>query len=189
MRHRVAAEGGDNPTARLARIGERLNRGERLGAHHHQSCRRIKVGEVRGDVRAVDVADESATQPWLRKRLGGEIRHCRPEVAASDPDVDDGCDLLPGCTNPITTTHAVGESGHSIKHGVDIGDDIDSVDHQATGTRGTQGRVQHGAILSGVDVRPGKHRVASGFHLRRHRDLLQRGQHAVVDQVLRVVDT
>ena len=185
---RVVAERGGEPPAGLGGVGDRLDRGERLRADHHERRRRVEVGEVAGDVGTVDVADEAARQPGLAERLGGQVSHRRAEVAAADADVDHGGDPLAGGAAPRPVAHLGGERAHPPEHLVHVGHHVVSVDVDVRTGRGAQRGVQHGAPLGDVDLLPGEHRVAPRLDARCRGNREQRVDHRVVDEVLRPVD-
>ena len=188
LRHRGIAQRGRQPAASLVGVGDGLDGGERLGTDHHQRGGRVEIGEVGGDVGAVDVADEAAHQPGLAEGLGGEVRHGRPQVAAADADVDDGGDALPGGAQPLAAAHLLRERRHAIEHCVHIGHHVVTIHHHAGTGRRAQRGVQHGALLGGVDQLAGEHRIATLGNARGGRHGQQRCQHRIVDQVLGVVD-
>ena len=60
------------------------------------------------------------------------VGHDRAEVRAADADVDDVADALAGVALPCAAADAVGEGGHLVEHGVDLGHDIFAVDAGST---------------------------------------------------------
>ena len=56
------------------------------------------------------------------------VGHHRAEVRAADADVDDVADALAGVPLPSAAADAVGEVGHLVEHGVDLGHDVLAVD-------------------------------------------------------------
>ena len=87
------------------------------------------------------------------------VGHDRPEVGAADADVDDVADALAGVALPCAAAHAVGEVGHPVEHGVDLGHDVLAVDDDRRAARCAQRHVQHGAVLGDVDLLAREHGV------------------------------
>ena len=50
----------------------------------------------------------------------------------------------PVCAGPRAGAHALGEVGHPVEHGVDVGHDVAAVDLDHGVPRGPQRDVQHG---------------------------------------------
>ena len=88
------------------------------------------------------------------------VHHHRAQIRAADADVDDGLDALTGRAGPLAAAQPVGEVAHPVQHLVHVGDDVLAVDGQLGAARQPQRGVQHGAVLRGVDVHAGEHRVA-----------------------------
>ena len=188
LRHGAVAQGCHEPATRLVRVREGLDGGEGLGTDHHQRRGRIEIGKVRRDVRAVDVADEAATQTGLRKGLGRQVRHRRAKVATTNADIDHCLDAFSGRAEPLAATHAVCERCHAIEHAMHLSDNIVTVDDQLRRSRRAQRGVKDRSILGRIDVRAGEHRIAPRLDLRSGRDAMQRCQHPIVDQMLGIVD-
>ena len=91
------------------------------------------------------------------------VHHHRAEIRTADADVDDGPDRLARRTLPLAGTQPVGERTHLVEHLVHVGDHILPVDGQSGTCGQSQRRVQHGAVLRGVDVLAGEHRRAPLF--------------------------
>ena len=87
------------------------------------------------------------------------VGHGRTEVGAADADVDDVADALAGDAGPLAGAHPVGELGHPVEHGVDVGDDVLAVDHEVRVAGHAQRDVEDGAVLGDVDVLAAEHRV------------------------------
>ena len=80
-----------------------------------------------------------------------------------------------GGAGPLAAAQPVGEVAHLVQHFVHILDDVLAVDDQLLAARQPQRDVQHRAVLRGVDVHAGEHRVAA---------LLQSGGAGQVDEQL-----
>ena len=71
---------------------------------------------------------------------------------------------------------------------MDVGDDVLAVDDEFGVLRQAQGGVEDGAVLGGVDVFAGEHRLTTVGDLRLIGQLEQRGEELVVEEVLGQVD-
>ena len=81
------------------------------------------------DMRAVDIGDVVRARAVMIGRQR-QRRHGRAEIGAADADVDDVGDLLAGRAGRRAGAHGVGEGGHRIEHGMDVGDDVVAVEQQ-----------------------------------------------------------
>ena len=59
----------------------------------------------------------------------------------------------------VAAADLLGEVGHLVEHGVDLGHDVLAVDDDRLPLRGAQGDVQHGAVLGDVDLVAAEHGV------------------------------
>ena len=149
----------ERPIARALRIGHRLQRGEGLGRNDEQRFRRVEVAGGLHEVSAVHVGDEAERHVALAVMLECLVGHDRPKVGAADADVDHVADAFAGMAFPLAAADAVGEIGHLVEHGVDLGHDILAVHHDGCRLRRAQGHMQDGAIFCDVDLVPAEHRV------------------------------
>ena len=100
------------PVPGRRRVGQRLERGEGLGADDEQRGGRVEVVGGGVQVDRVDVGDEAARQArhdLVGQGLGG---HGRAEVRAADADVDDRLDRLPVAPIQWPIADAVGQDAH-----------------------------------------------------------------------------
>ena len=97
-------------------------------------------------------------------------------------------DALARRARPLAAAQPVGEVAHPVEHLVHVGDDVLAVDGQLGAARLAQRGVQHRAVLGGVDVHAGIHRVAALFQVRGSRQIDQQFQRFAGDPVLAVVD-
>ena len=134
-RHGGVAEGADQPVARPARVGERLERREGLGDDDDERRGRVARRERVADVVAVHVRDEAEGDVRVGVVGEGADGHRRAEVRSADADVDDGADALPRGARPLPRAHPLGQVAHPVEHGVDVGDDVAPVhlDHARRG--------------------------------------------------------
>ena len=184
----VAAEAGQQPVARGPRVGEGLERAERLRAHDEEGLLGIEPAHRLPEVVAVDVAHEPELEVALREGAQRVVGHGRAEVGAADADVHDVADALPVCPVHAPGAHAVGEVGHPAEDGVHVGDDVDAVDLDARPFGSAQRDVEHGAVLGDVDVLAREHRVDAIAQPGPLGEREQQRHRLVGDQVLRVVD-
>ena len=177
------------PGAGQPGVGQRLQRGERLGRDDEQGRGRVQVGGLLGDVGRVDVGDEAHLEPRLHERLERLVHHHRAEVGAADADVDDGLDRVPRSRRSTRRLRTLSANAYTL---------VSTSCTSATTSTPSTSRVvpawlakrgvQHRPVLGDVDVLAGEHRRPA----LRQVDLLgqpdQGGQHVGGDQVLRQVD-
>ena len=93
---------------------------------------------------AKSVPSTLETKRKVRSRLAvmpqGLVGHHRPQVGAADADVDDVADRLAGVALPLPAAHPVGEIGHLVEHGVDLGHDVVAVHDDRLSLRRRAGR-------------------------------------------------
>ncbi|CAB4807294.1 unannotated protein [freshwater metagenome] len=93
------------------------------------------------------------------------VRHRRPEVAATDADVDHRTNALTGMPSKRPRAHSMSERCHAIEGFVHIGNHVAHLPSVVGGgddcvARRSQRHVQYCPILSGVDALTGEHCVA-----------------------------
>ena len=81
------------------------------------------------EVGAVDVGDEPVGHRPVGERRQRGGRHARPEVAATDADVDDRFDPPAGVTRPVARAHTIGERAPSGRAPRALRNDVHAVDH------------------------------------------------------------
>ncbi len=178
------------PVPRESRVGEGLEGCEGLGGDDEQSRLGVEVRRLLRHVGRVDVRDEPRLDPGGRVGAQRLVHHDGAEVGTADADVDDVRDLLAGHTDPLPRPHAVGEGIHRVENRVHVGIDILTIDDERGGLtcRAAQRRVQHRAVLRGVQVHAGKHLGEplgnAGLLGQPH----ERGEDLIGDEVLRQVD-
>ena len=128
MAPRSPLQPGQQPVARGVGVGHGLQRGEGLRGDDEQRLRGIEIAHRLGEIGAVDVGDEAERHGPLAVVLQRLIGHDGPKVGAADADIDHIADPLAGMALPVAAAHAVGEVGHLVQHGMDIGHHIPAVD-------------------------------------------------------------
>ena len=186
--HRGVAERVGEPTPRGSRVGQRLQRRERLRRDDEKRCGRVESVQLGHQVGGVDVGDEARRDAGVGVVAQRVVDHHRTQIRAADADVDDGLDAFAGRAGPLAAAQPVGEVAHPVEHRVHVGDDVLAVDRQL-GTAGQPQRgVQHRAVLRGVDVHAGEHCVAALLQACRAGQVDQQLQRLAGDAVLAVVD-
>src|SRR5262249_57040982 len=89
------------------------------------------------------------------------LPHPRPEVETADTDIDDVANAFSGMALPLAAADAVGEFGHLVEHGMNVGHHVLSVDDNRRPSWRTQRNVQDRAIFRDVDFLASEHRVDS----------------------------
>ena len=88
------------PVARRVRVGHGFQRGEGLGGDDEQRLGRIEIAHRFGEIRAVDVGDETESHGAVAVVLQRFIGHDRAEIGAADADIDDVADAFAGMAFP-----------------------------------------------------------------------------------------
>lgn len=179
-----SAKAGEQPPLGGGGVGERLQRAEGLGRHDEQRGLGVEVGKRGHQVGGVDVGDEMAANGRIDVVAQRLIDHHRSQIGAADADVDDVGDRFAGVPLPLSAAELVGEGAHRVEDLVDVGHHVLAIDDQLGVGRQAQCRVQDGAILGGVDVDAGEHRVAlvleTGLTGQAEQQLQRLAQHAML---------
>ena len=138
--HRGVAECVGQPAARCGRVGQRLQRGERLRRDDEKRCGGVESIELGHQVGGVDVGDEPRRDARVGVVAQRVVDHHRAQVRAADADVDDGLDALAGRARPLAAAQPVGEVAHLVQHRVHILDDVLAVDDQLGAARAAAAR-------------------------------------------------
>ena len=159
---RVLPQGAQQPLPHQAGVGEGLLRGEGLRRDDHQGGLGIEILRGGVGVGGVDVGDEAGLETVLGQGLQRLVDHHRPEIAAADADVQHGLDPLAGHAGPLTGADLVREVVDAVQRASHVLIDVLAIHHEGRGgaRRAAQRGVEHGAVLGGVDVGTGEHRVA-----------------------------
>src|SRR6185369_10385074 len=116
------------------------------------------------------------------------VRHDRTEVGAADSYVDHISNPFARVTFPFAAAYTTAELRHPVQHMVNFGYDIGSIYNDGFIFRSTQGYVQHGPLLGGVDLFPAKHRVDSCPQARFCGQLEQELEGFVSDAIFGIVE-
>ena len=122
--HDVAPDARQRPLARGARVGHRFERREGLGRHDEEGLRRVEIVDRFGEVRAVDVRDETEREGAVAVVAEGLVRHDRPKIRTADSDIDDATDPLAGVSTPCPASETIRKPRHPVEHGMNSGHDI-----------------------------------------------------------------
>jgi len=189
----VPADGGlvpqriDQPRARRLRVGDRLDRGEGLGADDEEGLVGVEPQELLRDVRTVHVGHELHVQAAVRVGAQRLVGHHRPQVRAADADVHHVLDRLAREAEPLARTHLLSEVAHLVQHLMDVCDHVLAVHHQHGVPWGAQRGVEHRPVLGVVDVLTPEHGVALLLEPRRagevHQEADRLGRHSVLGEV------
>ena len=133
--HRGVAERVGQPAPCRGRVGQRLQRGERLRCDDEKRCGRVESIEFGHQVGRVDVGDEPRGDARVGVVAQRVIHHHRTQIRTADADVDDGRDALARRARPLAAAQPVGEVAHAVQHRVHILDDVLAVDHQLDACR------------------------------------------------------
>ncbi len=87
--------------------------------------------------------------------------HHRPEVRAADADIDHVTNGFTGVAFPLTASHAIGEIGRPVEHGVDLVHHVLAVHDDRSPSRRPEGHMQNGPVLGDIDPVPPEHGVYS----------------------------
>src|ERR1700730_17602689 len=114
----------ERPVARALSVGHRLQRREGLRGDDEKRFRRIEIARRLHEIGAIDVGNEAESHGAVAVMLQRLVRHHGPEVGAADADVDDVAYALARMTLPLATAHTLGEVGHLVEHGMNLGHDV-----------------------------------------------------------------
>jgi hypothetical protein len=134
------------PGAGRAGVGQGLLGGEGLGDHDDQGRFRIHVGRGQGELGAVDIGHEAQIDARL-DRPQGVPQQAGAQVAAADPDVQDGLERLAGGALDLARADGLGEGLHPGADRLDLGHDRLAAGLEVGVGLGAQGGVQDGAAL------------------------------------------
>jgi len=148
----------------------------------------VKVDDGLSKVVPVHVGDEAERHVAVAVMAQGFVGHYRPEVGASNADVDHVFDAFAGMAFPFAAADAVGEIAHLVEDGVHFGNHVFAVDVDLGIPRSTKGGVQNGAIFCDVDFFAAEH----GHDALPQRGLLgelkQQAQRLVGDAIFGVIE-
>merc|ERR1719187_791659 len=110
-------------------------------------------------VGAVDVGDKVDLGPD-GERLESLRDHERPEVGASNADVDNVRDALAGETFPLAADDSPTEVLHVVQHSVDTGHHVLTADHDGSIRPVPESYMQDCPVFCEVNLLSGKHSVS-----------------------------
>jgi hypothetical protein len=183
----LIGERAQYPRASGACVGQRLQRSERLGAHHKEGFGGLEVAHRLDEIGAVNVGDETHHQVALAIVTQRLVGHHRAEVGTADTDVDHVADALAGMAGPGPAAHAFGERRHAIEHRVHFRHDVPAFDEDALARRCPQRDMQHCALLGDVDPVAAKHRLDPLGETAGAGELPQQAQRRAGDALLGIV--
>ena len=160
----VVAEPVGQPGAGALGRREGLDRGERLGAHHHQRVGRLQPGECGGQVGTVQVRGEAHREVGMRQVGQGVGCQRRSQVAAAYAQADHrGYRVSRGSPHAAVPDRGR-QVGHPVQGGVHPGYHVDAIhlDHLVAGC--TQGGVERREPLGCVDRLAVQHARQRGGH-------------------------
>ena len=116
----IAAESCEQPFAGCASIRHRFERRESFRRDDEERLRGVEVMCCFGKVGAVDVGNEPENPAAVAVMFERFVGHHRPEVGATDTDVDYVANGFAGMALPLAAADAVAEIRHLIKYGVNL---------------------------------------------------------------------
>ena len=176
-----------DPVPGRRRVGQRLQRAERLGGDDEQRLVRVQVPGGLDEVGGVHVGHEPERDVPRRVVPQRLVRHHRAQVRAADAHVDDVANPLAGVAPPLPGPDPVREVRHPVQHLVHLPHHVGAVHDQRCGPRHAQRHVQHGPVLGHVDVLAAEHGVPPLRHAGLAGQLDQQPHGLVGDPVLGVV--
>jgi hypothetical protein len=115
------AQVGHQPVARRLRIEHRFLRGEGLAGDQEQRRAWIEGLQERRQLSAIEIGDVMHAKRRMRDRAQSVTEHLRAEVRATDADIDDVRIGMPVKPSACPARIRVGESGHSLARGENLG--------------------------------------------------------------------
>ena len=152
----------EQPLARGVRVGERLERRERLGGDDEERLLRVEVARRLGEVGAVDVGDEARDdRRAARSARARAYAIAGPRSEPPMPMLTTAADRLAGVALPLAASgprsqNAAIRSSTACTSGTTFSPST-SIDRVA---RRPQRDVQHRALLGDVDLVAAEHRLA-----------------------------
>ncbi len=141
-----------------------------------------------GEVRAIDVRDETEREAAVAVVPERLVGHDRPQIGTADSDVDDVADPLARVSVPCPAADAIRKVRHPVEHGMNAGHDVLAVDQDRRAARRAQRDVEHGTFLRDVDLLAAEHGVDARAQAALLGEADEQRQCLVGDPVLRVVE-
>ena len=183
----VVAEAVQQPRPGGRRVGHGFLGRERLAGDDEQRFLRCEVARRLDEVSPVDVGHEPKRHVAVAVVPQGLVGHHRTQIAAADADVDHVADPPPGVTGPLTGANPITKRPHAVDDFVNRRNDVLAIEHDRRISTGPQCRVQHRAVLGGIDAIAAEHCVDTSGQTRRLGQRKQVLQRVVVDPVLAVI--
>mmetsp|Transcript_11100 Transcript_11100/g.25696 ORF Transcript_11100/g.25696 Transcript_11100/m.25696 type:complete len:236 (+) Transcript_11100:1201-1908(+) len=155
----------EQPRLGGACVCHRLLRGKSLRGDEEERRLGVDDAEHLRDVRRVDVRHKVHVEVAFAIRLERLGHHHRTEVRAADPEVDDVRDGFARVPLPLARAHALDESFHLAEHRVHLGHHVGAVDKDRRVRAVSQRDVQHGTLLSEIDLLAREHALRLVGHL------------------------
>ena len=137
---------------------------------------------------AVDIGDVVRLQAFFPPRLESFGDHDRSEIRAADSDVDHVGKNFAGEAFLLSAANRFGEGAHLLENGVDFGHDILTVHFNGSVGTISQGHMKNGSVFGNVDFVALEHLLDEGFDLAVFRQLEEKLQSLVGDEVLGKID-
>src|SRR4030095_7694814 len=85
--------------------------------------------------------------------------HDRPEIRATDTNVDNVANTLPSVALPRAAPHAAGKVGHLVEDGMHLWNNVLAIDNDRSPSLGTECHMKHCAVFGNVDLFASEHGV------------------------------
>jgi len=133
---------------------------------------------------AIDIGDKITLYPLNPIRPQRFRDHDGPQITAADADIDDVFYLLSCIAFPLAAVYPFAKCLHLRQYPVYIGHDILTIAVYRLPGEIAQGGMQHAAVLRLVDLFPGEHGLDGLFYLGLLRELTQKANGLIRNDVL-----
>ncbi len=175
------------PRPRRTRIRHRLFRREGLRRHNEQRLRRIQPPHALRKVCAIHIGNKAHRQVALAVRLQRFVRHRRPQIGTTNPDVHHVAHALARVPRPRAASHPARKARHLLQHPVHVRHHVAPIHHDRRVRPVAQRHVQHRPPFRPVDLLPRHHPAHRRRQPARLRQLHQQPQRLRCHPVLRVI--
>jgi hypothetical protein len=180
------AEVGHQPVTRRLRIEHGFLRREGFAGDQEQRRAGVERLQQGRQLSAIEIGDVMHAQRRMRKRAQSVAEHLRPQVRATDADIDDVTDRLAGEPQRLSGTYPVGKSGHPLARGENLGHHVQIRIREGT-ARSSQGDMQYRTIFAGIDSFTAEHALRPFIKPRLPGQSGQQRQGCRIDPLLRKV--